>query len=138
MGDGGSILVAVVLACEPLHIIEGDFPLIIAVEDALVAGDVGGGGVEFFVHGPVEVHQHFSGGYGLEHSVFVVVVHVEELPGWGVGYWVSWRQRSRLKRPPFYIFETGSYLRELASRGLYIQILFIVIMILNIYLSLKF
>ena len=122
MGEGGSILVAVILAGKPLHIIKGDFSFVVTVEDALVAGDIGGSGVEFFIHSSVEVHQHFSGGYGLENTVFVVVVHVEELSGWGMGYWVSWRQRSRLKRPPFYIFETGSYLRELASRGLYIQI----------------
>ena len=89
MGKGGSILIAVIFAGKPLHIIKGDFSFVVAVEDALVAGDIGSGGMEFFVHGTVEIHQHFSSSYGLEYTIFVVVVHVEELSGWGVGYWVS-------------------------------------------------
>ena len=72
-----SIFVAVVFDGESFHIFEGDFAFVVAIEDAVVAGDVGGGGVEFFVHGAVEIHKHFTCGDGFEDSVFVVVIHVE-------------------------------------------------------------
>mgnify|MGYP007104987246 CR=1 FL=1 len=72
-----SIFVAVVFDGESFHIFEGDFAFVVAIEDAVVAGDVGGGGVEFFVHGAVEIHKHFTCGDGFKDSVFVVVIHVE-------------------------------------------------------------
>ena len=51
-----SIFVAVVLDCESFHIVEGDFSFVVSIKDTLVAGNIGGCWVEFFVHGSVEVH----------------------------------------------------------------------------------
>lgn len=76
---GGSLLVAVVLDDKALHVLEGDLALVIAVEDALVGGDVGSSGVKLLVQGAVEVHQHLAGCDGLEDAVLVIVIHLEDL-----------------------------------------------------------
>lgn len=97
----GSLLVAVVLGDEPLHVFEGDLALVIAVEDALIGGDVGGSGVKLFVHGAVEIHEHLASSDGLEDAVFVVIIHLKDLSEEGGWYLVSSVQRCLLKRPPF-------------------------------------
>lgn len=105
----GSLLVAVVLGHESLHIFEGDLPFIITVENALVGGDVGRSGVELLVHSTVEVHQHLACCDRLQHAVFVVIIHLEDLPEEKRLYLVSSVHRCLLKSPPFYMRTTWSW-----------------------------
>lgn len=121
-----SFFIAVIFDCKSLHVLKSYFPFIISVEDALITGNVCSCRVKLFVHGSVEIHQHFSSSNCFQGSILVVIVHIEQLPTCCNSYWVSCLHLSRLKRPPFSIFATGSwYCLESPSLELYIQIIFI-------------
>lgn len=70
-----SFLVAIILVGEPLHVLKSDLALVVPIEYSLVGCDVGGSGVELLVHGAVEIHEHLASSDGLQHSVFVIIVH---------------------------------------------------------------
>lgn len=60
-----SLFIAIVFDNKPLHIIKGYFALIVSIEYSLIGCYVSGSGVELFIHGSIQIHQHFAGSNGL-------------------------------------------------------------------------
>lgn len=74
------LFITVVLKGEFVHVLNCDFALVILVKNSSKRGDIGGSGVELFVHRPVQIHQHLARRYCFKHTVLVIIVHVEHFP----------------------------------------------------------
>jgi hypothetical protein len=101
MLSGYSVGVEEIADYKLFQFVSGNFTVPVLVDYLNVRGDIGGGGLETFVHGSVAVYQPLRYLDGLADAVTVAVVGLDDLSGWMEVYLARLRHSSLVKSPPF-------------------------------------
>lgn len=75
-----SILITIVFDDKSFHVIDGDFPLIFSIKNPGVRCNISRSWMEFFIHGSVEIHQHFTCSDCFKSTIIILVIDLKYLP----------------------------------------------------------